>query len=69
MKPIAFLSEIFDLVHITRSSYSKDGFLSSKFSTHANACLHEDGGIYAVYEQYEQVALLLFFPLLISVEC
>jgi hypothetical protein len=57
VKPIAFLAEIFDTVHAARVSYSQreDFFASPLLTSTSTKCLHEDGGIYAIFEESEEV--------------
>lgn len=53
--PVAFLFEIFDAAKRARAGDGR-GFLSSVFSGGGcGACVHEDGGTAAVFEENEKV--------------
>ncbi len=63
-KPVAFISEIFDLSksahkkYQDKSSMSSSTFLSfasSNALTSSSSCLHEDGGELAIFEENKEV--------------
>jgi hypothetical protein len=61
LKPVAFLTEIFDISKTSNQKYNNCSsampgmyFCSSSAST-SGACIHEDGGDLAVFEENSEV--------------
>lgn len=68
---------MFDVIHTTRVSYTtgiNPNLYSTKHISNSLTCIHEDGGIYAVYTRHQQVIykyhffnLILFIIILIVI--